>query len=95
LSRIRSLAKSLSSERISFTKMLDASGVLLDVESLQVFSLNETGLFLAEALRDGVDNRKDLVRRLVAEYEIEESTAAADVEAFVDELSRRLIGSEE
>jgi hypothetical protein len=73
--------------------MVDNSGVILDVDSLQVLSLNETGLFLVEALRNGVDDRCGLVKRLVEEYEIDESTAKADVDSFVDELIPYIAGS--
>jgi len=73
--------------------MVDNSGVILDVDSLQVLSLNETGLVLVEALRDGVDDRRGLVRRLVEEYEIDEATAMADVDSFVAGLTPFLMDS--
>jgi hypothetical protein len=73
--------------------MVDNSGVILDVDSLQVLSLNETGLLLVEALRDGVDDRLGLVRRLVDEYDIDETTAISDVDAFVAELTPFLMDS--
>mgnify|MGYP000110820105 CR=1 FL=1 len=34
-------------------KLADATGVILDVDSLKVFSLNETAMFLVECLRGG------------------------------------------
>jgi hypothetical protein len=93
VSRLVELARLLSSEQISHTRMVDNSGVILNVDSLQVLSLNETGLFLVEALRNGVDDRCGLVKRLVEEYEIDESTAKADVDSFVDELIPYIAGS--
>jgi len=85
------LARLLSSEGVSQTRLADHSGVILDVDSLRVFSVNDTGMSLVEALRDGVDDHEGLVRRLVAEFEVDEPTAAADVDAFVEELAHFLV----
>ena len=85
------LSRLLSSEGVSQTRLADHSGVILDVDSLRVFSVNDTGMSLVEALRDGVDDHEGLVRRLVAEFEVDEATAAADVDAFVEELAHYLV----
>ena len=84
------LSRLLSSEAISQTRLADHSGVILDIDSLQVFSVNETGMCLVEALRDGVDNHEGLVRRIVEEFEVDPVEAEADVDSFVEELSRYL-----
>ena len=91
VSRTLDLSRLLSSEDISHTKLADNTGVILDVESLQVFSLNETGLFLVEALRAGISDHQSLVHRMVEEFEVDEETASADVDAFVEELARQLV----
>ncbi|MFV2073899.1 MAG: PqqD family protein [Thermoanaerobaculales bacterium] len=91
MSRTLDLSQLLSSEGISHTKLADNTGVILDVESLQVFSLNETGLFLVEALRDGISDHQSLVRRMVEEFEVDEETASSDVDAFVEELAGQLV----
>ena len=85
------LARLLSSEGVSQTRLADHSGVILDVDSLRVFSVNDTGMSLVEALRDGVDDHEGLVRRLVVEFEVDDATAAADVDAFVEELAHYLV----
>ena len=85
------LSRLLSSEAISQTRLADQSGVILDVDSLQVFSVNETGMCLVEALRDGVDDHEGLVQRIVELFEVDRETAASDVDAFVDELARYLV----
>ena len=84
------LSRLLSSEAISQTRLADHSGVILDIDSLQVFSVNETGMCLVEALRDGVDDHDGLVRRIVEDFEVDPVEAAADVDSFVEELSRCL-----
>jgi len=85
------LARLLSSEAVSHTRLADHSGVILDLDTLQVFSVNDTGMCLIEALRDGVDDHEGLVRRIVDEFEVERKAASGDVDAFVEELARYLI----
>jgi hypothetical protein len=85
------LSRLLSSEAISHTRLADHSGVILDIDSLQVFSVNDTGMCLVEALRDGIDDHEGLVRRIVDEFEIDRETAAGDVDAFVEELAHYLV----
>jgi hypothetical protein len=85
------LSRLLSSEAISQTRLADQSGVVLDIDSLQVFSVNDTGMCLVEALRDGIDDHEGLVNRLVEEFDVDRETAAGDVDAFVEELARCLV----
>ncbi len=51
----------------------------------QIMSLNETGAFLWRILEDGAE-RSQLVESLVAEYDVDAQTAAADVDAFLTTL---------
>ena len=85
------LSRLLSTEAISQTRLADHSGVILDVDSLRVFSLNETGMCLVDALRDGVDDHNGLVDRLISEFDVDHETAARGVDAFVEELARYLV----
>jgi len=85
------LSRLLSSEAISQTRLADQSGVILDIDSLQVFSVNDTGMCVVEALRDGIDDHEGLVRRIVDEFEIDPETASGDVDAFVEELAHYLV----
>ena len=48
----------------------------------RVMSLNETGEFLYERLKDGASER-ELTEALCSAYEVEEETASRDVRAFV------------
>ena len=84
------LSRLLSSDSISQTRLADHSGVMLDVDSLRVFSLNDTGMCLVEALREGLDDRRELVKRLMSEFDVDEATAGGDVDAFVEELAHYL-----
>jgi hypothetical protein len=85
------LSRLLSSDGVSQTRLADHSGVILDIDSLQVFSVNDTGMCMVEALRDGIDDHEGLVQRIVEEFEIDRETAAADVNAFVEELAGFLV----
>jgi hypothetical protein len=85
------LAAMLADDELTTTKLVDGTGVILDVDTLQVFTLNETGMFLVEALGDGVADRDDLAARLVDEFEVEQDVAAADVDAFVADLAAFLL----
>ena len=81
------LADLLRSDRITRTALADGSGVVLDVQGLAVYSFNETGLFLVEAVCEGAADSDDLVARLMDAFEVDEATARADVDAFIAELS--------
>lgn len=49
-----------------------------------MLTLNETGAFLWQALQDG----KDPVDALLAEYDVSREQAAADVEEFLESLRK-------
>jgi hypothetical protein len=85
------LAAMLADDELTTTKLVDGTGVILDVDTLQVFTLNETGMFLVEAMGEGVDDRDELVARLVANFEVEDEVAEGDVDAFVGELATFLL----
>lgn len=85
------LSRLLSSDAVSQTRLADHSGVILDIDSLRVFSVNQTGMCLVEALRDGVNDHAGLVRRVVEEFDVDTATAAKDVDSFVEELARYLV----
>ncbi len=61
------------------------------MDSLQVFSLNPTGQFLVDCLRQGVTTESGLVERLVGEFDVGEATAKEDVAGFLGELETYLI----
>lgn len=52
-----------------------------------IIKLNETGAFLWELLKSE-RTPEELTEALLAEYDIDRETAAADVETFVERLSR-------
>ncbi len=87
---IEALAARLRSQELTVTRLVDGSGVILDVNGLKVYSLNETGMFLLERIQGGTVTTGDLVRALVEHFEVEPETASADLQSFLDELLGRL-----
>ena len=55
-----------------------------------VFTLNETGAFIWEQI-DGKRNVEEIITELTKEYDIDITTAAADVKAFIEKMSKYLI----
>ena len=51
-----------------------------------IIHLNESGAFLWREAEKGAFDNESLVRALLEEYEVEESVAKNDVQAFVDKL---------
>ncbi len=61
---------------------IDGEIVVLDVERSHYLNLNPTGCVLWLMLAEGATERQ-LVDKLIAEFDVTEPTARADVEAFV------------
>ena len=57
------------------------------VDFSAMLTLNESGAMLWKAMESGTD-RNGLVAALLAEYEVTETEAAADVDAFLEKLAQ-------
>ena len=55
-----------------------------------VFTLNETGAFIWELI-DGKRDVKEIITELTKEYDIDITTAAADVMTFIEKMNKYLI----
>ena len=91
MEHIEELARMLATDELTTTKLVDGTGVILDVDTLQVFTLNETGMFLVEALSEGAADREGLIDRLLETFEIEEDIAGEDVDLFIADLGKFLV----
>lgn len=81
----------LKSDRLAYTDLGEDGSVLLDIAGHQVFTLNEVGMYLVNLMRqDDVGAAEQLTQRLVAEFQVDEATACADVDQFLSELARFL-----
>jgi len=52
-----------------------------------LITVNETGAFLWKKLEEGIDT-SELLAALTAEYDVDEKTAVADINAFVEKLQK-------
>lgn len=59
------------------TRAVDFSGII---------KLSESGAFLWEILEKGAD-REELIAKMLSEYEVDEATAAADIDRFIAKLN--------
>ena len=50
-----------------------------------IVNLNETGAFLWKILEKGA-TKDELLKKLLAEYDVDEETAKADIDGFVNKL---------
>ena len=66
----------------------DGEVVALDEESLVYLNANPTGSVLWQALARGT-TRDELVRALLAEFDVDETTATNDVDRFLADLDAR------
>ena len=90
MSDLKGIAAILRSDRITHTELADHTGVLLDVDGLNILSLNGAGMFIVKAIYDGVHDIDLLVSEVVEEFDVDAEAARGDIEAFVSKLSRIL-----
>lgn len=67
---------------------IDGELVVLDLERSVYLTTNVSGAFLTKLLVEE-HSRDELVARLAEEFGVDDERAGADVDAFVEELSRR------
>ena len=65
----------------------DEGGLVVIPRQSKVQVLNPVGIKIYSML-DGTHNRDEIVAAVMDEFDVEESVARADVDAFLDELSR-------
>lgn len=83
----REPAVQLRQDGISWQE-IEGELVILDLERSVYLTTNVSGAFLSKLLVED-RTREELVSRLAEEFGIDEERAGADVDAFLEELSRR------
>jgi len=84
---VDALVDRLRCGELRHTRLEDGSGVIVDLEGMQVLSLNATGLFLIERMASGVRHVDRLVGEMVAKFDVSEARAQGDVEQFIRNLA--------
>ena len=70
-------------------EQFDGTGLIFDPNTNAAMSVNKTGLFLWNRVKDGA-TEEEMVSDLVKRYSgVTEEQAAADVKAFLEELRNR------
>lgn len=83
------------SEEVLSSK-IDEEVVLMSIQAGFYFTLDSIGSRIWELLSEKPYTLEELVQTLMEEYEVDEVTCRADVQAFIDEMSeKKLILSED
>jgi len=82
---VRHAAYTIDSKRIAWDE-IDGEMLIINVETGYYFSLDGVGSLIWSMLAEGVDER-DMVARIMSEYEVDESRARDDLYELVDALA--------
>lgn len=63
----------------------DGAGVIVNLDSGKLSTLNETGLFVYRLLEAGTGHSQ-IIQHLTEEFEVEPAEAEADLERFLEQL---------
>lgn len=84
------LRRALRSANLALTRLSDGTGVLLDMEGLEVLSLNATAMFVVDRLAVSEEDFDAIARGLAVRFRVGADEAACDVERFLKELTKAL-----
>ncbi|MCA9525868.1 MAG: PqqD family peptide modification chaperone [Myxococcales bacterium] len=71
------------------SRVIDGRALLLDAGQDRIERLNDVGSFIWGLIRERRHGADALAAAVVAEFEVAEAEARADVQAFLDELEAR------
>jgi hypothetical protein len=86
---VQALRAALERDTCTMTVMADGTGVLLDLRNESMLTFNNTGTFMFGRLKEG-DDLGTIVAQVISAYDVDESTALADVSSFVAQLQQAL-----
>lgn len=76
-------------------EQFDGTGLVFNPESNAAISLNKTGVYLWNRLKEGA-TEADMIAGLIEKYDgVSEGKATADVKTFLEELRSRALLSED
>lgn len=80
------VGRRLTESSMTFTRLADGSGVLLDIEGRNVFSFNPTAMDALEQLVQGEHSLERLTEAIVERYDVSAASARADLDGFFQRL---------
>lgn len=82
------LSKKLASPEVSMTTLDGGTGVLVNLEGMEILKFNDTGMFVIERLReDATSTMEGIVTGISSRFDVDEVTARDDVGEFLAVLT--------
>ncbi|MCX7661693.1 MAG: PqqD family protein [Candidatus Omnitrophica bacterium] len=75
------------SDKVAY-RIIDNEAVCVFLETQEVFVFNEVGSFIWELI-DGKNDFREIVRKVVSEFEVGYSEAEEDIDSFLEELKQK------
>jgi hypothetical protein len=66
-------------DKCLLTELADGTGVILHLETKFYYTLNATGVEVWKAIGTGAKTERDVVEKLVEQFDVDVQTASADV----------------
>jgi hypothetical protein len=79
------MAYTVDANRVTWDE-IDGETLIINVETGYYFSLDGVGSLVWRMLTEGLDER-DMVARIVSEYDVDEATARDDLQALIAALA--------
>lgn len=69
-------------------RVIDGEVVILKVKTTTYYSLDPVGSFIWSRMKEGPQTRQEMLGAVLAEFEVEQSQAAADLDELISDLVR-------
>lgn len=86
---MNSIKDNFTTSKSIVSSSIDGEIVLMSIESGFYFIIDPIGSRIWELLSEKSYSLEGLVQTLMEEYEVDEATCRADVQAFIDEMSEK------
>ena len=87
---LQAFAERLASGRLTWRRLPDGTGVVVDTERLTTSSLTGPGVRILELIAEGVNDLDTVTDHLAEELSIERAVIRSDLESFTSDLAGQL-----